>query len=169
MAPVPVPVVPGPPPASPPPQYHPSQASPLVTVILQVLSQKGGPGAAKMLYQEDGDVLIMAGKFQEEFTHAVRQDEATSMGLSAEAPAFNPFVVPHYDFSAEAPAFVPMGRLPKVSEEAATRAPGKLAFGSDTSTEVGDSEDDEKNSPARVKYGLSKQLGARARSGSAGS
>ena len=71
MAPVPVPVVPGPPPASPPPQYHPSQASPLVTVILQVLSQKGGPGAAKMLYQEDGDVLIMAGKFQEEFTHAV--------------------------------------------------------------------------------------------------
>jgi len=94
---------------------------------------------------------------------------AGSKGLSAEAPAFNPFVVPHYDFSAEAPAFVPMGRLPKVSEEAATRAPGKLAFGSDTSTEVGDSEDDEKNSPARVKYGLSKQLGARARSGSAGS
>ena len=39
--------------------------------ILQVLSQKGGPGTAKMLYQEDGDVLIMAGKFQEEFTHAV--------------------------------------------------------------------------------------------------
>lgn len=97
-----------------------------------------------------------------------------SKGLSAEAPAFQPYAPFYSDFSAEAPAFVPSWNpgLPKVVEEAAEgrqRAPGKLAFGSDTSTEVGDSEDDEKNSPARVKCSLSKPMGARARSGSAGS
>jgi len=100
-----------------------------------------------------------------------------SKGLSAEAPAFQPYAPFYSDFSAEAPAFVPSWNpgLPKVVEEATEvrqRAPGKLAFGSDTSTEVGDSEDDEKNSPARVKCSLSKPIGpmgARARSGSAGS
>ena len=94
-----------------------------------------------------------------------------SKGLSAQAPAFQPFAPFKSDFSAEAPAFVPSWNLgPKVEEtaEPLRRAPGKLVFGSDTSTEVGDSEDDEKNSPARVKMVLSKH-GARARSGSAGS
>ena len=60
--------------------------------------------------------------------------------------------------SREAPAFVPSWQLPKASQ---TRAP-KLAFGSDTSTECGDSEEDDlRGSP---KAHRSK---ARARSGSA--
>ena len=39
--------------------------------ILTLMSQTSGKGASKMLFQEHGDVLIMAGKFQKEFFHGV--------------------------------------------------------------------------------------------------
>ncbi|CAJ1328741.1 unnamed protein product [Effrenium voratum] len=87
--------------------------------------------------------------------------QSSGSGLSAEAPAFQPYMAGAWNFG-----------LPKVPEESETviREPGKLAFGSDTSTEVGDSEDDDKHSPARVKqHLLPQQIGARSRSGSAGS
>lgn len=102
---------------------------------------------------------------------------SASNEMSAEAPAFQPKSVAPYEFSAEAPIFMPLlGYMPKVEEEQAvsgntrTRNTTKLAFGSDTSTEVGDSEDDDKASPARVKRIPPQQaMGARSRSGSASS
>jgi len=103
---------------------------------------------------------------------------SASNEMSAEAPAFQPSSMAPYEFSAEAPIFMPLlGYMPKVEEEeqavsgnTRTRNTTKLAFGSDTSTEVGDSEDDDKASPARVKRIPPQQaMGARSRSGSASS
>ncbi|CAE7300037.1 unnamed protein product [Symbiodinium natans] len=103
---------------------------------------------------------------------------SASNEMSAEAPAFQPSSMAPYEFSAEAPVFMPFmpnwGYMPKVEEEVTgnprPRNATKLAFGSDTSTEVGDSEDDDKTSPARVKRILPQQaMGARSRSGSASS
>ena len=39
--------------------------------ILTLMSQTSGKGASKMLFQEHGDVLVMAGKFQKDFFHGV--------------------------------------------------------------------------------------------------